>query len=212
MWYSRTNPAVDFLVMVKTQPLVLARNRLADAVAALADPQPVCDGGVGRWLPPVYSRLRAEMVPRPVAGRRIVPGSRPPCRSDVLAWVCEVDATVAGWQDGAGTVDRLHRLRARAWAPEACAEVAAMAVVVQRWAVGAAELLGDAPPVVALRLPCPSCGTRFTYRQSAGERVRSWALQVSEAGCRCSACDACWEPERFEFLAKLLGLPALPAA
>jgi hypothetical protein len=36
-------------------------------------------------------------------------------------------------------------------------------------------------------------------------------LRVSEAGARCLACRATWEPAKLEFLAKLLGLPALPA-
>ncbi len=40
-------------------------------------------------------------------------------------------------------------------------------------------------------------------------RVR--ALRVSEAGCACGACGAFWPPDRFEWLARLLGCPALPA-
>jgi hypothetical protein len=39
-------------------PLTLARRRLGDAVAALADPQPVSLGGVYRFATPVYLELR----------------------------------------------------------------------------------------------------------------------------------------------------------
>ena len=86
-----------------------------------------------------------------------------------------------------------------------------MTARVEGWTLQAVEVLGDKPPEVALRLPCPSCDKRFVYRLSAGERVRSSALRVSEAGARCLACHATWPVDRLEFLAKLLGLPALPA-
>jgi hypothetical protein len=36
-------------------------------------------------------------------------------------------------------------------------------------------------------------------------------LRVSESGCRCLACGASWGPDRFHWLARLLGCPALPA-
>lgn len=73
----------------------------------------------------------------------------------------------------------------------------------------AVELLGDQPVEVALRMPCPSCGRKFVYRLHHGDTVRMWALRVGENGARCLGCNAEWETDQFEFLARLLGLPSL---
>lgn len=85
-------------------PLALARRQLENAVAALADPEPVWDAGVCRWAPAVYVCLRR------------LGSSRLPCRIDVLTWIVDVDAVVAGWEPGGkGTVNRLHQLAGRGW-------------------------------------------------------------------------------------------------
>ena len=81
----------------------------------------------------------------------------------------------------------------------------------QRWSLTGTELLGAAPRVF-LRVPCPQCGARFAYRRDgAEERVRTWALRVSETGCERGAWGAFWGPGMFEWLARLMGCPALPA-
>lgn len=149
-----------------------------------------------------------------MGGRRQVPDSRLPCRTDILTLIIDVDMTVAEWQpQGEGAIDRLHRLRNRSWRPEDIELLDSHHQQLQGWAVTGVELLGDRSPTVALRLPCPACGTKQVYRRNqVGETVRVWALQVSEDGARCQGCEAAWQPEQFEFLAKLLGLPPLPAA
>jgi hypothetical protein len=82
---------------------------------------------------------------------------------------------------------------------------------IQRWVMAATELLAETPKVF-LDVPCPSCGARFAYRRNgSGELVRTRALRVDEDGCTCLACSASWPPDRFEWLARLLGCPALPA-
>jgi hypothetical protein len=195
-------------------PLAAARRGLAEAVFALAEPQPIWVGGICRWADPVYVRLRDALKGSKVIGRRQVPDSRLPCRTDILTLIIELDMTVAEWQpDGEGALDRLRRLRDRAWRPEDIELLESHHAQLQRWTVTAVELLGDTAPTVALRLPCPACGTKHVYRRNqVGETVRVWALQVSEDGCRCQRCHAAWQPEQFEFLAtRLLGLPALPA-
>lgn len=191
-----------------------ARRRLGDAVAALADPQPVWIGGACRWQDALYTRLRDALQPRHQAGRRQVPGSRAPCRTDILSMVIDVDMTVALWQpDGDGAVDRLHRLRDTRWTPEDCEQIAEHTTQIRSWACKAVELLGDRPATVALRLPCPACGrSHVPGRNTAGEPIRRWALSVSEVGARCAGCDTAWPPERFGILAQLLGLPPLPVA
>jgi len=190
-------------------PVVAARRRFTDAVHALADPQPSWVDGTCHWTPAVYTRLRRALRGQPVSSRQ-VPQSRLPCHAGVLALLVEIDDGVAGWlREGFGTPDKLGRLRDRTWRPQDCGLLEARAADLRRWTVAAAELLRDTAPEVALRLPCPSCGRRFVYRLSHGENVRSWALRVSENGARCLGCDASWATDKFEFLARLLGLPAL---
>ncbi|MGB8503512.1 DUF7340 domain-containing protein [Mycobacterium sp.] len=80
-----------------------------------------------------------------------------------------------------------------------------------RWALSAAELLGEQIRVF-LQFPCPRCGESFAYRRDdMGEWVRTRTLKVSESGCKCLRCGAGWPPEKFEWLARLLGCEPLPA-
>jgi len=144
-------------------------------------------------------------------GRRS-PSSRPPCHTRVLSLLVDIDQAAAEWEpDEQDTLCRLRAAALRDRRPQDCSLLDGYTARVEGWTIEAVEVLGDKPPEVALRLPCPSCGKRFVYRLSAGESVRSAALRVSEAGARCLACRASWEPAKLEFLAKLLGLPALPA-
>jgi hypothetical protein len=141
-----------------------------------------------------------------------MPASRPPCHTRVLSLLIEIDQAAAAWEpDGSDTLARLRAAAERDRRPQDCSLLDGYTARVEGWTLEAVEVLGDKPPEVALRLPCPSCDKRFVYRLSAGENVRSAALRVSEAGARCLACRASWEPAKLEFLAKLLGLPALPA-
>jgi hypothetical protein len=193
-------------------PLALARRRLDDAVHALCDEIPVWDHGVCRWSDPVYVRLRGGLTARAL-GRRAAAGSRLPCRTDVLVWLVEVDGAVASWtpDDKGSTVERLHALVGHGWRPQDCGLIDDYCGWIERWVIGAAALLGDSAPVVALRLPCPSCGAGVVHRHNgSGEPVRSWALKVSETGCECSVCRAFWAPAEFHWLARLLGCAPLP--
>jgi hypothetical protein len=103
-------------------------------------------------------------------------------------------------------------LAGHGWRPQDYELLSDYCAAIERWFVAAAELLGDRATAVALRLPCPSCGEHFVYRGHGGSEspVRSWALRVTESGCECQACRAFWEPQEFEWLAKLLGRVPLP--
>ena len=194
-------------------PLALARRNLDDAVAAFADRQPVWRDGVGHWSDPLYVTLRGALRGSVKAGRHRVAGSRLPCHTAVLATLLEVDQTVEKWQpEGAGTVDRLRRLRARKWRVEDVEEIDRYSEQIKKWTVAAVELLGDQPVEVPLRTPCPNCRKKFVYRFSNGENVRSWALRVGEDGARCLGCKATWGIERLEFLATLLNCPPPPGS
>lgn len=180
---------------------------------SLVDEVPVWDHGVARWSEPLYTRLRGAVTARS-AGQRAVAGSRPPLRIDVLNLLVAVDAAVAGWTPGdkGGTADRLRQLTSRGWRPQDTTSMDQISDSIERWVVSASELLGDRAVAVALRMACPVCGQRYTYRRNnAGETVRVDALRVSEGGCDCSACHAGWTPDEFHWLARLLGCEALPA-
>jgi hypothetical protein len=119
---------------------------------------------------------------------------------------------VSSWEPhGKSTIDRLHALAGRGRRPQDCALIDGYCARLQRWVMAATELLAETPKVF-LDVPCPSCGARFAYRRNgSGELVRTRALRVDEDGCTCLACSASWPPDRFEWLARLLGCPALPA-
>ena len=202
-------------------PLVkLSARRFADAVAALVEEQPGWMDGRCVLESSLYDRLRQAMTGSR-AGGRAVPGSRPPLRVDVLTWMAEVDRVTAGWgvsnrkytsdlpaSWGArrmSTPARLRELACRQWAPEDADRLDAQADMLEKWTVTATELLGDAPPSIPLRLPCPvpACGQMWVYKHSSsGERVRRFALLVSEAGAICGACGAKWED--LDWLARVL--------
>ena len=196
------------------EPLPLAQRRLSDAVRAVVDPVPLWTDGVCRWEPAVYDRLRASLRGQPAGSSRTMPGSRLPCRSAILSLLVEIDTTVGKWESGEkSTVERLRTVAVADRAPDAVAEIDNYTQRIQSWATRAAELLGDRTEV-DLRYPCPQaeCGRKFYYRQNgSGETVRTWTLRVSEDGARCQSCDATWSAEQFAFLARLLGLPALPS-
>ncbi len=201
--------------VAEDEPLLLARRRLDRAVHGLADVQPHWLNGRVDWSARLYDRLRGALKgsARGASGRR-VPGSRLPCAAAVLALLVEVDAVVASWEpDAVGTVDKLHKLIGRGWRPQDVSKLDSYSEQLEKWTADASELLGDAPVVVPLRLPCPRCGQRYIYRRSRSEEtVRSDALRVSESGAECLGCRAVWEPAEFHWLARLLGCDALPVA
>lgn len=63
-----------------------------------------------------------------------------------------------------------------------------------------------------LAFPCPVCTVRMVHKyNTAGELVQRDALKLSgTTGCLCLSCGAQWPPEMLEYLAHLLGCPALP--
>ncbi len=195
-------------------PLGLSRRQFDDAVTALADRQPVWHDGVGRWSDSLYVRLRGALRGSMKAGRHRVAGSHLPCHSAVLALLVDVDQTVAKWQpEGAGTVDRLRRLRVNKWRPQDVELIDSYTAQLKKLTVEAVELLGDKVEV-ALRMPCPSCGKKFVYRPAGkgDSPVRVWALRAGENGARCLGFNAAWEVDQLEFLATLLNCPPLPGS
>jgi hypothetical protein len=134
--------------------------------------------------------------------------SRPPCWIDAMDLCHEIDQTVECWQPAftgvPPTVGRLHTIRARAWRPQDVRQIEQITKAVTEWAVSIQELLNPAPKWT-LPYNCPNCHTKHVYRRdSSGEMVRSYALQLSAEGCRCARCHASWAPGQFMFLGRLL--------
>ena len=216
MWYGCTrNPLTSKTVTLTASPdgpLALARRRLDDAVHALADPVPVWAGGVCRWSDSVYVRLRVALRGAPVSRTAVYHRSKPPCRFDVLALL--VSNRHRGVLVGTGRQGHGGAASPVGWPRLAAPGLLADRHVQRRdRAVDTVGGRADHPELrVFLREPCPRCGERWAVRRdSAGELVRVRVLKVSETGCKCQACGASWGPDRFEWLARLLGCPALPA-
>jgi hypothetical protein len=184
----------------------LARQRLDDAVRALADPTAEQTGELVRWADPLYTRLRAALCGAKGQQRGASHRSRLPCRIDVLALLLEIDHTVCAWTPDAkgSTIERLHQLATAGFRPQDCRLIGFYTSEIGRWVSTAQGLLAPVPQV-DLPHPCPRCGARFAYHPAgAGEQVRVRALRVSDTGCRCQACQAYWPPEQLTWLARLL--------
>ncbi|GFG74710.1 hypothetical protein MBOT_20750 [Mycobacterium botniense] len=105
---------------------------------------------------------------------------------------------------------RLRAIQSRKWRPHDVADIHDKTGAIRKWAERITNMLTDTP-VKHLPAACPACGKKTIYRHdSAGELVRQPALQITTAGCVCQHCRTTWGPERFLFLAKVLGyeLPA----
>lgn len=190
-------------------PLPIARKRLADAVGNLVDPKPEWHAGQFQWIGSVYDRLRGNLRGRAAgSGRRLMPGSRLPCRLNALSLLCEIDQAAGDWNsEEKTTADRLKQLAARDWRPQDCEKLDEYSRRIEQWVVSASEILGGAVRVY-LPQPCPHCGTEWVYQRDrhSGETVRRRALLVTEQGAVCGKCKASWEPSQLTFLARLLGV------
>jgi len=188
-----------------------AVDQLGDAVAGLVDPIKEMLGGEMRLAPSLYEQLRGEVAVSGGGERvRRWAASRAPVWLDAVELLAEVDVAVAAWQPAGGsTPERLHLLVERKWRPQDVRGVGQICAAVKSWTMSVAGLL-EPDRVKEIRCACPSCGTRYVYRQSDGERVRRPALQlVAEKGCTCLSCGASWQPDQYLWLVRLLG-GALP--
>lgn len=135
--------------------------------------------------------------------------SRPPMWVDSFDKLREIDDTVSVWQPAftgvPPTVGRLKCLRNRSWRPQDCHQLEQITAAVASWATEIDALLNP-PRRWTHSAPCPACNTATVYRRdSAGEMVRQPALQIGVEGCHCTKCRAYWAPDRFVWLARLIG-------
>ncbi|CAM3430974.1 hypothetical protein [Tsukamurella hominis] len=170
-----------------------------------------------------YQQLRAHLAGQQGSGNGNTHRSLPAVWADAVDVLRDIDTTVTAWQPDPGPFDgdlthaptpeavrRLRLLEARPWAPANTTDLTVAARALERWAKQIDDLL-DPPPRIDLAAPCPACGESIAYRRdSAGETVRSAALQVSSDGCTCLCCHYTWTPDYFTHLARTIGC-ALPA-
>ena len=183
---------------------------LEDAIHRLCGPQSRMIDDALVYIPSRYLSLMDS-----VAGEQVNAGtgggskSRPPMWLDAHDLLHEIDVACEIWQPAytgtPPTVGRLHWIAQRRWRPQDTRQIEQIARAVAEWAQSIDELL-DPPRRWTLPSPCPACNTAVVYKKdSAGEPVRSPALQVDTTGCRCAKCRAVWPPEKFAWLANVLG-------
>jgi len=187
-----------------TELLAGAVTKLRNAIRPLVFEQLVWDGQA-RVGDPLYKRMRIALTATTPTGGAPMQASKAPARIDVMNWFCDVDTTVARlWRRGQDTVYKLECLHDYAWTPDHLKTVKAITSRCEHWVETAKELLGDNPPIVPLRKPCPLCNE--LWHHTGAEQTRTFALRVSEHGAQCHACKAKWATDQeISVLIKMLG-------
>lgn len=213
--------------MVNAEPvpedgnLPAAKHRLENAISALIDPKPetrTTDDGKTRieWLDSLYRELQ-EACPGDQGHGHGTARSVIPFWVDAVDLLHEIDTAVTAWEPpypiqpgdlthpAYPTVLRLQTIEHRAWRPKDVHGMDQISGIIESWCASIKALLTPIPNWT-LPAPCPACGTKVVYRKdSAGELVRHPALTIGTLGCECLKCHAAWGPERFVFLARVLG-------
>ena len=188
-----------------------ARRNLSNAISQLIDPKPHTHHGAIRWAESLYQQL-IDAIPGAQGTRSAVPQSSPPLNLAAAELKAEIDQAAAIWEprpdidrDDHITVIRLQALNKRGWRPQDVSRIDQLAANLRSWCRAIAQELDPAPDW-SLPSPCPACGTTIVYRRnSSGEQVRKPALSIGPGGCECLKCHATWAPEKFVFLAGVLG-------
>lgn len=187
-----------------------ALNHLHNAVKALCGPQALYLDNQLRRGPSLYVQLwDATMGEQSNAGTGGGSKSRPPFWTDAFDLRNEIDTAVECWQPAyqgvPPTVGRLNCLLEHPWRPQDIRQISQITTAVESWVTAIGELMNPTPKWT-LPNPCPACGRAIVYRRdSGGELVRQPALKIGVNGCTCQHCHATWAPERFVFLARVLG-------
>lgn len=196
--------------------LIGARRRLGDAVSRLIDPQPQLHQEQTVWLDSLYQQLWDALPGEQREGSRGAQ-SEAPLWIDAVDLKAEIDTAVSVWlskpvidlRDGDPpplTVLRLQQLEDKGWRPQDVKAIEQIVGILEQWARNIKTLLNPLPKWT-LPNPCPACGKAVVYRRDGGgDLVKTPALSVSATeGCRCLACRTYWAPDRFVFLARVLG-------
>lgn len=134
--------------------------------------------------------------------------SRPPFWTDAADQLHNIDLMVNVWPtDSTGsTVTQLRALAAKTWTVEQTRQVRRLAGIITAWADDIETLLNQPGRRYLHSVPCPACGAETVHhRDSGGEMVREPALKIAVDGCICLSCHHVWAPDKFMFLAEVLG-------
>lgn len=181
--------------------------RLEDAIDALIEPQLSFIEGKLRQAACLYMQLWDASPAEQISGRREL-SARAVTWIDALRLRMEIDTrieiTQPAYRGVPPTVGRLREIRKRKWKPQLTSYVEKLAQACEEWATEIADLLNP-DPQWTIAAACPACGKRTVHRiDSAGEKVRQPALQVTADGCVCVSCRYAWGVERFQILAAAL--------
>lgn len=170
---------------------------LRNAIHPLIHEQPVWDGYRALYGDSLYKRLQEAKTAGSVTTGAPMQTSKPPARIDVMAWFVAIDSTVAEFPGPAGTtVFKLSHYYHRIWNPDELRFVKAATRACEGWVESAKQLLGDNPPAVPLRRPCPLC-SQMWHRDRDGNQ--QWALKVTASlddwHSQCLACKTVWASE-----------------
>ena len=192
--------------------LPAAIDNLYAAIGGLIDPRKELINGTVMGAPSLYASL-VDQIPASSGeySGRVHGASRPPVWCDALDLRIQIDAQVKQWQPkGDSTPTRLRALASQKFRPQDTATLRDYSNNIRTWTHTIKGYL-DPERVKGVSAACPACGTRWVYRQHAGESVRQPALQlIVRQGCTCLACDTFWEPSRYLFLCRLLGFDLPP--
>ena len=183
--------------------LPAARKHLDDAISILVDPKPDWRDGSITW---VMSWLEQLLIHIAGTTRERSGGSAGcPIWPDAFDLARDIEVTVAGWQKGETTQHRLRLFGERKWRPQDAPQMHDHATSIERW-VDAIRSLLDPISVKEISEPCPACGATAAYRRNtAGEMVRSAALQLTIDQCKCLKCRVVWQQDHFQLLAAAIG-------
>lgn len=181
--------------MNDTELIAHAATKLQNAIRPLAYEQPHWDGRP-RWSDPLYTRIRAASTHSTNTTGAPAQASKAPTRMDLLSWLCDIDAAVSDYPGSGFTITRLRWLHDNTWTPDHLAQVKAITRACDTWTASARQLLGDTPPSVPLRKPCPLCDELW-HRGRDG--TRDFALKATATminwHATCTACRTVWSTD-----------------
>lgn len=184
-------------------------DKLHTAIANIADPIKGWYPDGVKLAPSLLDQLGSDVAARPgERAGRFHAASTPPVFVDALQLRTEIDDTIRQFDPaGTTTLDRLRRIASGRWRPQDAERLEQLTADLERWTAAIKALL-DPVHIKTFSAACPACNATTSYRTNGtGERVRQPALQlIASIGCRCMNCDAFWPPEKFLFLASVLGM------
>lgn len=188
--------------------LIAAIRDLRTAIDRLIKPTDSYVNNTYIRIPGLYDQLVISLAGQQGSGKGRHARSLPPVFVDAVEQHQNIDMMIGIWT-GATGMRGLRELARQPWTPTQIREIRRKTSIVNAWADDIDKLLNH-DHVRPLQAPCPQCGAETVHvRDSAGEIVRSSALQISaELGCTCQnpECGHYWAPDKFVDLCRELGM------